>query len=197
MILGDKGVSDVLPELAHKNPNEMIMGDSYIWASTGNHRQQLQDAVRAWIAAHPDCCGEPPTVRTTAPSLMKFQMSDTELVRTRRHFRKLRPGMNPEAVLSILGKPDAIDRTSDPEQSEANLLGLCAANRNENVAYIYFVERWADEIGRRDPLRDRYAIVYFSAEGKLTRVFSNVSAITPLFPASETEWLKLAWGHEK
>ena len=54
------------------------------------------------------------------------------------------------------------------------LLGDCARDHNETLAYIYFTERWTDAIAQRDPLRDRYIIVFFSAEDKLTRMFSNV-----------------------
>ena len=45
------------------------------------------------------------------------------------------------------------------------------------------MERWADEIVRRDPLRDRYVILYFSGEGKFVRMFSNVPNIPPIFPS--------------
>jgi hypothetical protein len=95
----------------------------------------------------------------------------------------------------MTGKPDAIDPgASDPDHWHINLLGFCANDHNENMAYIYFIERWADEIASRDPLRDRYVIVFFSAEGKLTRLFSNVEAITPIFPPTPAVWQGLMWG---
>jgi hypothetical protein len=74
------------------------------------------------------------------------------------------------------------------------LLGICSGDHNENLAYIYFVERWTEEIGRRDPLHDRYVIVYFSAEGKFTRMFSNIADIPPVFPQSAASWQRLLWG---
>ncbi len=122
-------------------------------------------------------------------------MSAGELETARTAFSQLRLGMKPEQVLRITGKPDAIDSgTDNPEHWQTSLLGSCANDHNENLAYIYFIQRWADEIARRDPLRDRYVIVFFSAEGKLTRVLSNVAAIPPIFPASEAVWERLMWG---
>jgi hypothetical protein len=71
---------------------------------------------------------------------------------------------------------------------------LCAADHNENLAYIYFTERWSDEVALRDPHRDRYVILFFSAEGKFTRMFSNASEIPPIFPANQAIWEGLIWG---
>jgi hypothetical protein len=74
------------------------------------------------------------------------------------------------------------------------LLGFCSGNHNENLAYIYFVERWREEIARRDPLHDQYVILYFSGEGKFTRMFSNIADIPPVFPRSSASWQQLMWG---
>jgi hypothetical protein len=62
------------------------------------------------------------------------------------------------------------------------------------LAYIYFVERWGEEIALRDPLHDQYVILYFSGEGKFTRMFSNVADISPIFPQSTASWQRLMWG---
>ena len=194
MILADKGVPDLLPQLAHKQPNELRMDDYFIWPSLGDHRQRLQNAVREWLLKHPDCCGAAPAVRSTTPSTLKFRMSKTGLERVRSQFSRFRLGMSPEEVLTLMPSPDAIDRGSDTDAAhwETALLGFCANDHNENLAYIYFIQRWADEIARRDPLRDRYVIVFFSAEGKLTRMFSNVAAIAPILPPrTYTKWLRL------
>jgi hypothetical protein len=193
MILADKGVPDFLPRLTHKKPDQLRMDDYFLWPSLGDHRRRLQNAVRAWLMKHPDCCGTPPTLRKTAPSQLKFRMSKTDLEKARTEFSQLRLGMSPAEVLKIRGRPDAIDRgaDNDPDHWHAGLLGYCANNHNENLAYIYFSERWADEIARRDPLRDRYVIVFFSAEGKLTRMFSNVADISPIFPRTYAGWLRL------
>jgi len=121
-------------------------------------------------------------------------MSRKDLDNARGDFSRLRLGMSPEDVLTILPDPDAIDRSDDPDHWQQMLLGDCANDHNENLAYIYFIERWADEIARRDPLRDRYVIVFFSAERKLTRMFSNVADIPPMFPQSGRRWQRLAWG---
>jgi hypothetical protein len=92
-------------------------------------------------------------------------------------------------------QPDAIDPGRDgTDHFRVNLLGFCANDHNENLAYIYFTERWTDDIARRDPLRDRYVIVFFSAEGKLTHMFSNVADIPPIFPHRKSLWERLMWG---
>jgi hypothetical protein len=193
-ILAEKGVPDLLPQLAHKQPNELRMDDYFIWPSIGDHRQRLQDAVREWLIKHPDCCRTAPVVRSTTPSTLKSRMSKTDLEKARRQLSRFRLGMSPEEVLTLMPSPDAIDRGSDTDAAhwETALLGFCANDHNESLAYIYFIERWADEIARRDPLRDRYVIVFFSAEGKLTRMFSNVAAIAPILPpGTYASWLRL------
>src|SRR5580704_4909458 len=74
MILADKGVHDVLPELAHKKPHEMRMDDYFLWPSIGNHRLRLQDAVRSWLLKHPNCCTAPPIIWTANLSVPKLRM---------------------------------------------------------------------------------------------------------------------------
>jgi hypothetical protein len=192
MILQEKGVPDFIPRLSHKKRPRM--DDYFLWPRVGDHRKQLQNAVRAWLAKHPDCCGAQPSLRETSPTQLKFRMSRNELYNTRTDFSRLRLGMSPEEVLTIRPSPDAIDQSGDPDHWHQMLLGYCANDHNENLAYIYFIERWADEIARRDPLRDHYVIVFFSAERKLTRMFSNITDIPPMFPRSETTWQRLAWG---
>ena len=201
MILMDKGVRDVLPELTHKRPDDIRMDDYFLWPSVGDHRRQLQSAVRAWILNHPNCCPAPPILRKAAPTGAKFRMSATELAKARARFSLLRPGMSPAQVLKIAGKPDAMDpsggnpsETSPSGSQDIGLLCMGEADRQENLAYIYFTERWADEIARRDPLRDRYVVLFFSAKGKFTRMFSNVADIPPIFPSTEAIWERLMWG---
>ena len=197
MILADMGVRDLLPRLAHKKPNELRMDDYFLWPSVGDHRRRLQAAVREWLARHPDCCAAPQIIRTPR-SRAKFRMSATDLERAQAQFSRLRPGMSSAQVLDIAGKPDAIDRGPDQPQESASqrvgLLGYCANDHNENLAYIYFMERWSDEIAARDPLRDRYVLLFFSAEGKFTRMFSNVADIPPIFPSNQAIWERLMWG---
>jgi len=196
MILLDKGVPDLLPRLAHKKPNELRMDDYLIWPSIGDHRQRLHNAVREWIIKHPNCCGTLPNLRPTAPTTLKFRMSKSDVERARSKFSRLRLGMKPEQVLKIAGKPDAIDPGESPDHWHTALLGSCANDHNEKLAYIYFIERWAEEIARRDPLRDRYVIVFFSGQGKLTRMLSNVATIAPILPPRDFNvWLRLAWGY--
>ena len=47
MILGDKGVPDVLPKLAHKKPNELRMDGYFTWPRVGDHRQRSQPDPRS------------------------------------------------------------------------------------------------------------------------------------------------------
>jgi hypothetical protein len=196
MALSDKGVPDMFPRLTHRKPNELRMDEYFTWPSVGDHRRRLQNAVRGWLVKHPGCCGTIPVVRSTEPAMKKFRMSESDLAQTQNKITRLRVGMSPEQVLRIAGKPDAVDREADnPDHWHAMLLGLCANSHNENLAYIYFVERWSDEVARRDPLRDRYLIVFFSAEGKLMRMFSNVAKIPPILPPSDSRtWDRMAWG---
>ena len=195
MILGGKGVPDVLPALAHKKANELRMDDYFLWPSVGDHRQRLQNAVEAWLRSHPDCCRVSPIALKSAPAQARFRMSDSDLGKARTHFSLLRPGMSSDEILKIAGKPDAIDAgVGSPEHYRVNLLGLCSDNHNETLAYIYFVERWSEEIARRDPLHDQYVVLYFSGEGKFTRMFSNVVDIPPIFPRSTASWQQLMWG---
>jgi hypothetical protein len=113
--------------------------------------------------------------------------------------------MSTEQVLSIAGKPDAIDKGEEYQSTNSTatpqhigLLGFCAADRGENLAYIFFTEGWMNDIFRRDPLRDRYVILFFSAQGKFTRMSSNIADIPPIFPQSETRlcpWLDRSHRH--
>lgn len=203
MILADKGVPDVLPKLAHKKPDQLRMDDYFLWPSVGDHRVKLQAAVREWLAEHRNCCAAPSIVRKLV-STPSFRMSPNELAIMRTRLSRLRPGMSTEQVLMIAGKPDAIDKGERNQNTNSasapphiGLLGFCAADRGENLAYIFFTERWTGDIFRRDPLHDRYVILFFSAEGKFTRMFSNISDIPPIFPRSEAIWHRLMWGEPK
>ena len=200
MLLGEIGVPDLLPALAHK-PQQLRMDDYFIWPSEGDHRRKLQDAVRSWWLAHPDCCGDSTIELRAAPSQPILRMTEDQFAAARMRFARLHPGMNANEVEAIAGKPDASDVRSSGRESPGQtlrqppgLIGYEAADHNENLAYIYFVERWADEIARRDPLRDRYVILYFSGQGTFTRMFSNVPGIPPIFPQNGEIWQKLMWG---
>ena len=198
MILADKGVHDVLPELAHKKPNEMRMDDYFLWPGIGNHRLRLQTAVRGWLLKNRNCCAAPPIIWTASLSAPKLRVSEAELTKARNRLSQLHPGMSPTQVQKIVGIPDGIDRsgdgTNDPSSERLGLLGFCANDHNEHLAYIYFIERWTDKIARRNPLRDRYVILFFTSEGKFTRMFSNVATIPPIFPSTDTTWQRLIWG---
>jgi len=201
MVLGDKGVPDLLPGLAHKKPNELRMDDYFIWPREGNNRRKLQDAVRAWVREHPDCCGDSTIELRAAPAQPVFRMNQDQLSVAREKFARLRPGMTADQVVAIAGKPNATDTagtsSTDPPDDDSQypeLLEVTSGDHNENLAYIYFVERWADEIARRDPLHDRYVILYFSGQGTFTRMFSNVLGIPPIFPQNAEAWRNMLWG---
>jgi hypothetical protein len=195
MVLMDKGVKDVLPAIGHQPTGMPGMLYYFWWPNVGDHRKRLQAAVRAWIAKHPDCCGGLPIMRKTAPSLLKFQMSASALAKMRVQLSRLHPGMSPEEVLKITGKPDGIDSgDADPTHPRVYLLGYTANDHNEDLAYIYFTDRWTGDMSRRDPLRDRYVILYFSAEDNFTRMFSNIAEIPAIFPSSKALWQRLMWG---
>lgn len=200
MVLGDKGVPDLLPELVHKKPSELRLDDYFIWPSVGDHRKRLQDAVRAWLREHPDCSDISPIVLRATPGQPAFRMTELQLAAARVKFARLRPGMNADEVVAIAGKPDATDAGESNSADNAEtfwqnprLLGFSAKDHDEDLAFIYFTERWADEIARRDPLRDRYVILYFSGEGKFMRMFSNVPGVPPIFPSSAAAWQRMIW----
>ncbi len=201
LILLDVGVPDILPTLGDQPPDMPGMAFYLWWPSVGNNRLKLQAAVRAWVLSHPDCCVPPQIAGQAGQSRPKFQMTAGDLAKARARFSQLHPGMSPEDVLKIAGKPDAedprnwrgVDSLSD-SCGHNNLLGYCAVNHNEQLAFIYFTERWTDNVARRDPLRDHYVILLFSGRDKFTRMFSNIAEIPPIFPHSEKAWFKLMWG---
>lgn len=135
MILGNKGVPDMLPQLARKQPNELTMDEYFTWPSVGDHRSRLQNAVRGWIKKHPNCCGAIPVVRSTEPATWKFRMSPVNLQKARMKLSRLRLGMSPEQVLKITGTPDAIDRgdASSPGHWHTALLGYCATTTTRSL----------------------------------------------------------------
>jgi len=196
MVLTDKGVPDLLPTLAHKDCKKMTMDDWFVWPTMGDNRLQLQNAVRAWWLKHPQCCGVPQGVDGERSSNPIFRMSTSQLAQAQTRFAHLRPGMTVAQVLNDVGKPHGVDSSdeSDRKSADIHLLGFCSPDRHENRACIYFVERWTKDIQRRDPLRDRYVILFFSATGAMTRMFSNVAEIPPSFPASQSAWYGVMWG---
>jgi hypothetical protein len=192
MVLTSKGVPDLLPGLAHRDINTLRMDFWFHWPTLGNNRLKLQAAVRRWITLHPNCCGE---IEPVTGGAVKFRMSGAELRAASVRVSRLRPGMNDKQVLGILGKPDAEDNkpTVMGDPSGPGLLTIGSRDRNEDVAWIYFFERWTDKVGLRDTLRDRYVILYF-AENRFVNAFSNVEEIAPIFPRTKSEWERAMWG---
>ena len=199
MVLGQKGVPDLLPGLAHKK--QMRKDEYFLWPSVGDRRKQLQNAVRAWVHGHPDCCGGSTIDLRAAPAQPIFRMTADQISASREKFAHLQPGMSTREVRAITGKPDAVQARGDVRAisgeepgEDPDLFGIEPGDHNETLAAIYFAERWADEISRRDPLRDRYVILYFSGRGNFIRMFSNIASIPAIFPRSASEWQKLLWG---
>ena len=143
MILMDKGVHDVMPTLTHKKAEDLRMDDYFNWPSVGNHRQQLQNAVRVWLDRNPGCCGTPPALRATAPSRMKFRMSAAHLAKARTRFSRLRPGMSPAQVQNIAGKPDAIDQGLEDGSSDVDDRPSLVSGRSNNPI-VGKVDEWFD-----------------------------------------------------
>jgi len=172
--------------------------DEYFrWPSVGGRRKQLQNAVRTWVQEHPECCGDRVIDLRAAPAQPTVHLTEEQIVAAREKFSQLRPGMGSNEVLRLVGTPDAEDRGdswSGKSQHSPDLLGGASNNHNEKRAYIYFTERWADEISRRDPLRDRYVVLYFAGQDKFIRMFSNVPEIAPIFPSDSAAWERMAWG---
>ena len=64
---------------------------------------------------------------------------------------------------------------------------------HEKSAAFYLVETQGSAAGKldfrkRDSLRDRYVIVFFSGDSKLLRAFSNVPELPPIYPKNEKRW---------
>jgi SanA protein len=195
MVLLKKGVPDLLPALAHQK--NMRMDEYFRWPSSAGHRKQLQNAVRTWVREHPACCGDSEIDLRAASAQPVVHMTEDQVVEVGEKFRRLRPGMDPEEVLRLVGAPDAEDRGdvgSANSQHSPMLLGGASNHRNEKLAYIYFTERWADEISRRDPLHDSYVILYFSGQDRFIRMFSNVPEIAPMVPSDSSAWKRMAGG---
>jgi hypothetical protein len=153
MILGDKGVPDVLPALAHKKANELRMDDYFLWPSVGDHRQRLQNAVKAWLRSHPDCCRASPIALKSAPAQARFRMSDSDLGRARTHFSQLRPGMSSDEILKIAGKPDAKDAgVGSPEHYR--IISTCLA-----CARATTTRPWPISILSKDGGRKLHAVI--------------------------------------
>ncbi len=150
MVLKDKEVPDLLPALAHKNAKDMRMDDWFLWPSIGSHRLQLQTAVRAWLRKHPECCAAREATRDTALPNPILRMSTAQRAQAQERFARLRSGMTVAQVLKVLGEPDGKDSYETYRGTEdTHLLGIGSADRNENLAYIYFVERWTKDIKGR------------------------------------------------
>jgi hypothetical protein len=84
-----------------------------------------------------------------APARPRFVTSDADFACVHIQFSKLQPGMTSTEIQNIVGKPDAIKpRDDSSDHFRINLLGICANDHNEHLAYIYFIERWTSEVAR-------------------------------------------------
>jgi hypothetical protein len=73
-------------------------------------------------------------------------------------------------------------------------------DREETSALVFSVRRWSAlsdaDFGKRDFLHDQYVIVFFTKQGKLARIFSNVPQIPPMYPGSRQLWMTLMFGKD-
>lgn len=187
-ILSDAGLDwdgVITPLLDPKKTKSIGVFEYFDWVNKRDHRKEVQDAVKLWLEQHPKCCGS------------EADFGDTDIVPTKKiepgrfvglqlAWTKLKPGMDEKLAREFLGAPDAV---ADPE----HLDGVVDFNRFEKSAEFYCVENRTGKDGefdfrRRDSLRDRYVIVFYSGNGKFVRAFSNVPELPPIYPKNEMFW---------
>jgi hypothetical protein len=177
----------VLPMLDKEEWNGVGIYAYFAWANQTGNRKRLQEAVREWLRNHPDCCRREPSPSHDSRIQPRFRLNSPQLAQLRDKLARLQPRMERTTILQMLGPADFLH----DEKSTGFNLGMHM--RGEASAAFYFVERWSEPRAARDFLRDRYVILFFSEQGKLIRMFSNVEEIPPIFPTSKEVWFRLAW----
>ncbi len=193
-ILTDAGLdwdSVITPLLDPKKQNEIGVFEYFNWVNQGNHRKLVQDAVKHWLVLHPESCGSEADFTGSAETNASDKLSPQRLIALQQALAKLKPGMDEKLARHILGPSDA---EADPE----HLDGVMDLNRYEKSAAFYFIKtqenpKGKPELNRRNFLHDRYIIVFFSENGKLVRVFSNLPELAPIFPRSEKLWTRMIY----
>jgi hypothetical protein len=187
-ILSDAGLDwdgVITPLLDPKKAKSIGVFEYFDWVNKRDHRKVVQQSVRLWLQQHPNCCGSERDFGDTE-IVPVYKITPQRFAELQQAWTKLQPGMDESLARRILGAPDAV---ADPE----HLDGIMDLNRFEKSAEFYFVENHTGKGGkfdfrRRDPLRDRYVIVFYSGNGKFARAFSNVRELPPLYPQSEKRW---------
>jgi hypothetical protein len=181
----------ITPLIDPKKFESIGVYEYFDWVNKGNHRKIVQRAARNWLQEHPQCCGSEADFSATAdasPSNTKtvYKIDPQRFSRLKLALAKLKPGMDEKQVRQLLGPPDA-------EADLRNMMGMIDLTDYEKTAAFYLVETHAAagetfDIARRNPLRDRYAVVFFGGNDKFIRTFSNVSELPYTFSASDRLW---------
>ena len=171
--------------LDRKRFDEVGVGAYFEWIERPGHRRQLQSAVRGWVRAHPNCCSSKLRIEQDFRTEPEFRISSEQLAVLTRGLTGLKPGMSEVVLMRALGAPDLAFDADSP-------LGF-GMKVGEQRGVTFFVDSWSGNKAKRDLLRDRYVTLFFNKHGKLTRAFSNVEGIPPVFPKGENEWQTLLW----
>lgn len=226
LILNGMGVdfSVVIPMLDKKRWKEVGMYAYFEWVREGDHRKRLQEVLLHWVREHPNRCVSQEKVDATPRVEPKFRLSARRLSVLRQRLARIELGMGEKSVLQLLGPSDLVQQSiveselrlppaqirlgadgrlhqtlGPPEmawKNESPWPNPGMGDRAEKSAAIYYVERWSDSRANRDSLRDRYVILFFSEQGRLVRIFSNVDQIPPRFPGKRITWLRLMGADE-
>jgi hypothetical protein len=187
-ILSDAGLDwdgVITPLLDPKKTESSGVFEYFDWINKRNHRNVVQQSVKLWLQQHPKCCGSEADFGDTEIAPV-YKITPQRFAELQQAWTKLQPGMDEQLARQILGAPDAV---ADPE----HLDGIMDLNRFEKSAEFYLIENRTGSNGkfdfrRRDPLRDRYVIIFYSGNGKFARAFSNVGELPPIYPKSEKLW---------
>lgn len=196
-ILCDKGLDFnlVLPMLDKKAWEAIGVYAYFEWVNKANHRRVLQDLVRRWVSAHPACCNTDLLSQARPGTGPHFQLSAERVSALRQRVLRVWPGMDESVARKMLGKPDF-----EVDQLNEGIEAIIDLDREERSAQVFSARRWSAledaDFGKRDFLRDQYVIVFFTTQGKLARIFSNVPQIPPMYPRSRQLWMTLMFGKD-
>jgi hypothetical protein len=184
----------IAPLIDPKKFESIGVYEYFDWVNKGNHRKIVQRAARNWLQKHPQCCGSEADFSATAdasPSNTErvYKIDPQRFSKLKLALAKLKPGMDEKQVRQLLGPPDA-------EADLRKMMGMIDLTDYEKTAAFYLVETHTApgekfDIARRNPLRDRYVVVFFGGNDKFIRAFSNVSELPYIFPASNKLWTSM------
>ncbi len=184
----------ITPLIDPKKFESIGVYEYFDWVNKGNHRKIVQKAAKNWLQEHPQCCGSEADFAGTADATRSntetlYKIDPQRFTRLKHALAELKPGMDEKQARQILAPSDA-------EVDLREMAGIFDLTDYEKTAAFYFVETHAApgktfDIERRNPLRDRYVIVFFGGNDKLIRIFSNVSELPPIFPANDKLWTSM------